>query len=226
VNIKLLRAGAGIPVNGCVLSVRRSSVYTLESDIKEVIMKQMTSIRRQSGVAMVLGFISLIPGALLYLSRPAQDLNPVRLLTERGFIIAAVIFTAIGFILLKEYLTGRSYPWAVTGASLFLIGTVLIITAESLSLSGGKSTQMLVVMYVVLALLVETVVGIAIILSDKLPALTGWATIAWNVAWILKIPSTQMDVYIPVLHQLMPLMIGCVLIFGRADKKAADQEML
>jgi len=64
-----------------------------------------TNIRQFSGGTMIMGFITLLPGALLYLTRSQTDMSPVRLMTERTFIMAAVIFTAIVLVLLKEYLT-------------------------------------------------------------------------------------------------------------------------
>ena len=53
-------------------------------------MNRMTSIPHLSGGSMVMGFIVLVPGALLYLSRPESGLSTARLVMERAFIMAAV----------------------------------------------------------------------------------------------------------------------------------------
>ncbi len=186
-------------------------------------MNRISSIRELSGGAMVLGFIIFVPGALFYLSRPIGA-SPARLVTERAFIMAAIIVTAIGLMLLKEYLTGSGHAWAAIGAYLYLFGAVLIVTAEALDLSGGGSTYGLAVMYVVLALLGQVAIGIAIAISDILPALLGWATIAWNATWLIILPlTTPQEMYFPVLHHAMPLAIGSVLIFGRGDQASAAQ---
>lgn len=186
-------------------------------------MNRVTSIRQLSGGAMVLGFIVLVPGALLYLTRTQSDLTPARLVTERAFIMAAVILTAIGLVLLKDHLHGLTgHAWAALGAYLYLFGAILIVTAEALELSGGESTSTLVVIYVVLALLGQVAVGIAIVHSDTLPNFLGWATIGWNVVWLIHLPwAKPSQVYVPVLHHLMPLVIGSVLLFGWRARPAA-----
>lgn len=77
-------------------------------------------------------------------------------------------------------------------------------------------------LYVVLALLGQAAVGIAIVRSETLPGALGWATTAWNVAWLLILFSaTRAEVYFPVLHHVMPLAIGSVLIFGGGDRETA-----
>lgn len=186
-------------------------------------MNRPAGIALLSGGALVLGFVVFVPGALLYVTRPQTDVSLARLVTERAFIVAAVVLTALGLLLLKEHLTSEpAHPWAVMGAYLYLFGAVLIVTAEALGLSGGESTYALVVMYVVLALLGQVAVGIAIVQSDTLSGLIGWATIAWNVTWLVILPlASPSDVYFPVLHHLMPLAIGCALIFGTGGEGAA-----
>jgi hypothetical protein len=185
-------------------------------------MNRPTQLRQLSGGAMVLGFIVLVPGALLYLTRP-QSASPARLVTERAFIMAAVVLTAMGLVLLKEYvIDSLAHAWAVIGAYLYLFGAILIVTAEALGLSGSESTHTLVVTYVVLALLGQVAVGIAIVHSDSLPSILGWATIVWNVIWLIHLPwARPSQVYIPVLHHLMPLAIGSALILAGRDSGAS-----
>lgn len=181
-----------------------------------------TSIPRLSGGAMVLGFVVLVPGALLYLTRPEADVSLARVVTERAFIMAAVILTAIGLVLLKEHLTaGPAHAWVLVGAHVYLFGAILIVTAEALGLSGMDASRALVVMYVVLALVGQVAVGIAIVRSGTLPGFLGWATIVWNVSWLIHLPfASPSQVYVPVLHHVMPLAIGIVLLFGGGERPA------
>ena len=99
---------------------------------------------------------------------------------------------------------------------------MLIVSAEALGLSRAEPAYSLVVTYVLLALLGQAAVGFAVVHSGTLPALLGWATIAWNLTWLIILPlATPSEVYFPGLHHLMPLVIGSVLIFDGSDKKAA-----
>jgi hypothetical protein len=42
----------------------------------------------------------------------------------------------------------------------------------------------------------------------------GWATIGWNLVWLLVLPlATPRDIYFPVLHHVMPLVMGIALLW-------------
>lgn len=172
---------------------------------------------------MVLSFAVMIPGALLYLSRPVTGSSITRLAVERGFIMAAIVLTALGLLLFSEYLivpTARA--WARIGAHLYLMGAVLVIANEGLALSHRGAAYSLEVMYVVLALLGEAAVGLAIVRSERLPPVLGWITIAWNLLWLVILPlSTPSEMYFPVLHHVMPLTIGIALLVDSGEPEAA-----
>lgn len=191
-------------------------------------MNRMTSIPNLSGASLVGGFAVLVPGALLYLTRPDTGLSSARLVTERALIMAAVVLTAVGFLLLKEHLAGTAArAWVLIGAYLYLFGAVLIVTAEALWLSGAEPGYALVVTYVVLALLAQAAVGLALVQSGTLPATVGWATVAWNLAWLIILPvTTPAEIYFPVLHHLMPLVIGStlILIVDGSNKKPIQKQ--
>lgn len=187
-------------------------------------MNRITSIPRLSGGSMILGFVTMVPGALLYLSRPETGLSFVRRAIERGLLMAAVVITAIGLLLFAEYLRGRSaHAWALIGAYLYLFGAVLIVGVEATWLSGGDSTYAVVVTYVMLAFLGQAAVGLAVVQSGTLPPSVGWATIAWNLTWLVVLPlTTPGEIYFPGLHHMMPLVIGIAMIGDGGEKSAAQ----
>ena len=114
------------------------------------------SIERAAGFVLVLGNAVLLPGLMMFLirggQRGGQPPTPAYHVWERSFIMAAVILTAIGFVLLD---------WQLETA-----------------------------------------------------AWIGWATILWNLAWLVLLPLiTPRDIYFPVLHHAMPLLIGIALLW-------------
>lgn len=170
-----------------------------------------------SAFSLILGFGVLMVGVFLFLSRPVDmSLAPAarRLILERGVIGLAAVLNAVELLLLSEHLASSSGgAWARTGAYVLLIGTILLLNAEALGLSQPANTCPLIVAYVYLALLGQAAVGLGITLSGELPAPLGWATFAWNLAWLAILPlATPGDVYFPVLHHLMPLAIGVSLL--------------
>lgn len=173
-------------------------------------MDRLADARVLSGGAMILAFVVLVPGALLYLSRPDGGSSLARLGVERGCIMAAVVLVAIGLLLLGESLTRpAARSWALIGAWLYAFGAVLILTNEALGLSRAGPAYTLEVVYVLLALLGQASVGVGIVLSGTLPPLLGWVTVAWNLFWLIILPlTTPSEMYFPVLHHLMPLAIG------------------
>jgi len=41
----------------------------------------------------------------------------------------------------------------------------------------------------------------------------GWVTILWNIAWLVVLTLfARRDIYFPVLHHVMPLVIGIALL--------------
>lgn len=173
-----------------------------------------------SAWSLILGFGVLMVGVSLFLSRPADmSLAPAaqRLILERSAIGLAAVLNAVGLLLLSEHMgSSGGGAWARTGAYALLIGTVLLLNAEALGLSHQANTYPLIVAYVCLALMGQAAVGLGIALSGELPTPLGWATFAWNMAWLAILPlATPGDMYYPVLHHLMPLVIGISLLATR-----------
>lgn len=140
-------------------------------------------------------------------------------------ILAAVAITAIGFVLLAEALQNTDgRVLAIVGATAYLFGGVLLAAAEALQLTlGYDKLYGLIVIYVVMAFLAQAVVGGALLQSGLVAAWIGWATILWNIAWLVALPMlSPRDIYFPILHHVMPLVIGIALLRGRRNCNEAE----
>lgn len=174
---------------------------------------------RTAGALMVFAVIPLAIGVFLFLSRNGVQggapRSPALFVWERGSILAAVVLTAIGLLLLEGTLhetNGRVL--ARLGASAYFFGAVLLVAAEAMQLPEGGASYPLIVIYVVLAFLGQAAIGGALLQSNVLPLWIGWTTIVWNLAWLVVLPvATPEDVYFPALHHLMPLLIGLPLLW-------------
>jgi hypothetical protein len=83
------------------------------------------------------------------------------------------------------------------------------------NLSSGNNTYPHIVLHVVLAFLAQAAFGAALIQTGLVPSWVGWATIIWNLAWLICLPVTSpRDIYFPVLHHVAPLVIGIALLRG------------
>ena len=177
------------------------------------------SIERAAGSFLVLGFVAFFVGALMFFIRGGlrggAPPSPAYFVWERSFIMAAVVLTAIGFVLLEGSLQNTDgRVLARTGATAYLFAGVLLVAAEALSLNlGFEKLYALIVIYVVLAFLAQAAIGGSLLQSSLLPAWIGWVTILWNMAWLVVLPVTRpRDIYFPVLHHVMPLVIGIALL--------------
>jgi hypothetical protein len=62
----------------------------------------------------------------------------------------------------------------------------------------------------------QALFGIAILRTGFLPAWVGWATVIWNLGWLVILPIARpRDIYYPWLHFVAPLIIGIMLLLGR-----------
>ena len=179
---------------------------------------QSWSIERAAGSFLVLGFAANLAGVLMFFIRGGTSggVTPshAHLVWERSFLMAAVVLTAIGLVLLEGHLQNTDgRVLARAGATAYLFGGILVVAAEALNLNPGQNTYALIVIYVVLALLAQAAIGSALLQSGLLPTWIGWVTILWNIAWLVVLPVTSpRDIYYPILHHLMPLLIGIALL--------------
>jgi hypothetical protein len=177
------------------------------------------SVNGVTGYVLIAGFVANLAGVLMFLFRGGlQGAAPPShnyFVWERSFIMASVVLTAIGLVLLEGYLQNTNgYVLARAGATAYLFGGVFVVAAEALSLNQGtQNLYPLIVIHVVLALLAQAVVGAALLQSGLLPAWVGWVAILWNVAFLVVLPATSpRDMYYPILHHIAPLVIGIALL--------------
>lgn len=180
---------------------------------------QNWSNERAAGIVLVLGSLAALPGLIMFWLRDGQSggqpPTSAYFVWERSFILAAVVITAIGFVLLAGALHNSSgRVLAIVGATTYLFGGVLLVTAEVLQPAlGYDKLYGLVVIYVVMAFLAQAALGVALLQSSVVAAWIGWATIVWNIAWLVALPMlSPSDIYFPILHHVMPLVIGIVLL--------------
>jgi hypothetical protein len=179
--------------------------------------KDLWSVERVAGVLLVLGFFVFLPGGVMFMlrggTRGGAPPTPVYFVWERTWVMAAVVVSTLGVVLLAAVLQstgGRAL--AAAGATAYLIAGILLVAAEALRLRmDGETVYPLVVVYVVLAFLSQAAAGGALLQSGTLPAWIGWATIVWNLTCLVLLPlATPKDIYFPVMHHVMPLVIGIV----------------
>ena len=180
--------------------------------------KDLLSEQFAAGWLLILGGIIFVPGGLLYTGRailkwPAAQ-SQGYLYLERGLVMAACIVAALGLVLLDRLLEAAGDgTLAPIGLAIFLIGTVLVLAAETFSLGRQEMVYAPIVAFVVLAFLGQALFGASILRSGLLPGWVGWVTILWNLAWLVILPIARpQDVYYPWLHYVAPLVIGIALL--------------
>lgn len=180
---------------------------------------QFWSIDHTTGLILVLSNIVLLPGLMMFWLRRGHKggapRSPAHYAWERAFIAAWVILTAVGFVLLEEMMrNGSGQILAVTGAAAYFFGSVLLAAAEILSPSVGYGKMYrLAAGYVVIAYLAQAVLGGAVLQSGLVAAWIGWASVVWNIGWlVILLLISREDIYFPILHSIMPLVVGAALL--------------
>ncbi len=175
--------------------------------------------QRATGALLVAAISPLAFGLYLFNSRNGVQggapRSPALFVWERGSILAAGVFTALGFVLLAATLQDTNGRVLVRlGASAYFFGAVLLTAAEAMRLQGGQSSYPLIVVYVVLAFLGQAAIGGALLQSDLLPRWIGWSTVIWNLGLlVILLMVIPWDIYYPIAHHLMPLLIGIPLLW-------------
>ena len=177
------------------------------------------SIESVAGLLLVLTIVATGPGFALFTLRRGHRGGPPRSHThwvvERSSILSGVVLLAIGFMLLESaFRNTDGFVLANIGASAYFFAGVLLVAAEALMLTlGYDKVYGLINIYVVMAFLAQAAIGGAIVLSELLPAWIGWMTVVWNLAWLLVLALfARRDMYFPILHYLMPVVIGIALL--------------
>ncbi len=176
------------------------------------------TLHRTAGILMIGAVIPLAFGVFLFLRRNGiqSNLHPGQavFIWERGSILAAVILTALGLTLLDAAIKDTTgHVMARLGAGAFFFGATVLVVAETMRMQDGETVYPLIVVYVVLAFLGQALIGGALLQSNLVPIWSGWAVVLWNLAWLVILTiTTPSDVYFPVLHHMMPFLIGVILL--------------
>jgi hypothetical protein len=178
-----------------------------------------SNFERTAGVLMILAVALFLPGGLMFWFRdgPQGAAPPSQLYyaIERGFIAAAVAASALGFVLLAGPFDATASRLLARAAIAVYAGAgILLVAAEALGLSlGHDKVGALIITSVVLAFLSQAALGYAGLQSGLMESWIGWATIGWNLVWLVVLPLvTPRDIYFPVLHHVMPFVIGLALV--------------
>jgi hypothetical protein len=170
---------------------------------------------------MIAAQVPMALGLSLFIGRNGAEggapQSPAHFVWERGGWLAAVFLTALGLILLEGTLQEtKGRVLARLGASAYFFGAVLVVVAEAMPLPRDQPSYPLIVIYVGLAFLSQAAVGVALLQSHMLPTWVGWITIVWNIGWLVALPMVSPDdLYYPILHHVMPLLIGIMLLLVR-----------
>jgi hypothetical protein len=179
---------------------------------------QGLSARTIAASLLVLSFVLFSFGGALYAGRAMWNWEiketSSHLIWERGFVIVAVLVTVLGLALLEDMLrTAGDSVLLRLGMVAYLFGAVVVVVAETAYIGKRDWIYPQVVVYVVLAFLAQAVFGVALLRTGVVAGWVGWATIIWNLAWLVVLPIiSRRDIYYPVLHHVAPLIIGIALL--------------
>ncbi|MBI5670416.1 MAG: hypothetical protein HZC41_20675 [Chloroflexi bacterium] len=181
---------------------------------------QGLSERTAAGSLLALSFVVFGFGGMLYFGRAIskwQIEEASHLIWERGFVVAAVLATVLGLVLLDDMLhaAGDSI-FARLGMAAYFFGAVVVVAAETAYLGKRDWLNPQIVLYVIMAFLAQASFGVSLLQTGLVAGWVGWVTIIWNLGWLLVMLIVRpRDIYYPVLHHVAPLIIGIALLTQR-----------
>lgn len=181
------------------------------------IVGQGLSVRTVGASLLASSFFVFLPAGILYSGRAFMNWQieaTSHLRWERGFVIAAIMATALGLGLLADMLRTAGEPvFSQIGMTAYLLGAAVILVAETAYLSHQEWHYPQVVTYIMLAFLAQAAFGIGLLQTNLVAAWVGWAAILWNLGFMLIMLIVRpRDIYYPVLHHVAPLIIGIALL--------------
>lgn len=185
-------------------------------NIKDLLSEQFVA-----GWMLILSGIVFLPGGVLYTGRAILkwrvSQSQAYLVWERGLVMASFMVAALGFVLLDRLLEAAGDRiLAPVGLAIFLIGTTLVLAAETFSLSRQETNYAPIVAFVLLAFIGQAVFGASILRTGLLTEWVGWVAIIWNLTWLIIMPIARpRDIYYPWLHFIAPLIVGIGLIIKK-----------
>lgn len=183
-----------------------------------MVAKGLLSEQMVAGWLLVLSGLIFVVGGILYTGRAiwkwpiGQTLR--YLVWERGFVIAALLVAVLGFTLLDRLLEAAGEEiLAPSALAILLIGAGIVIFGETYFISRQEWIYAPIVVFVILAFLAQAAFGAALLRTGLVPGWIGWATILWNLAWLIILPIARpQNMYYPWLHYVAPLIIGIALL--------------
>jgi hypothetical protein len=183
-----------------------------------MVVEGLISEQTVTGWLLIVSALIFLVGGMLYTGRaiwqwPAGQTHRY-LVWERGFVIAALLVAVLGFTILERLLEAAGDSiLAPSGLALLSLGAAVVLFAETFFVSRGEWIYAPTVVFVVLAFLAQAAFGAALLLTGLLPAWVGWATILWNLGWLVVLPVARpKDMYYPWLHYVAPLLVGIGLL--------------
>jgi hypothetical protein len=176
--------------------------------------------QRVAGTLLALSFVVCMVGVVMFSARDGTAGQPAPsfayFAVERGLFVGAVVIAALGLAALAA-LVGEVHGDVLVPARLaaatYAIATVVLLIGEASGLRSEHPPYVLIVAYVLLAFLAQAAFGALLARTGFLPAWIGWAAIVWNVGWLVVLPIiTPGDIYFPVLHHPIPLLVGIALL--------------
>lgn len=174
-----------------------------------------------AGWLLILSGLIFIVGGGLYWGRAIQKWQVGKdhryLLWERGFIITSLVVAVLGLNLLQGLLEAAGDRiLAPSGMALMLIGGSVILFSETFFISRQEWVYAPTVTFVVLAFLAQALFGASLLRTGLLSPWIGWATISWNLGWLVILPIARpKDIYYPWLHYTALVLIGIALLMKR-----------
>ena len=174
--------------------------------------------RELAAILLIAGALVFVVGGILFTGRAMWKWpigqTPVYLRWERGLVVAALLVSVLGLVLLEQLLRAAGdSTLALLALVTYLIGATVLIAAEMTYLHNREWVYPQVVLYVVLAFLAQAAFGVALLQASLVAPWVGWFTIGWNLILlgVLAIASPR-NMYFPALHHVAPLLIGIALL--------------
>ncbi|MCC6616311.1 MAG: hypothetical protein IT320_22755 [Anaerolineae bacterium] len=177
--------------------------------------------RETAAILLIACFPIFVVGGILFTGRAIWKWpigqTPAYLRWERGFVVAALLVNLLGLALLEDMLRTAGEPILSRMALVtYALGAAVVLVAEMTYLHNREWIYPQIVLHVVLAFLAQAVLGAALLQTGLVAAWAGWATILWNLGWLVVLTlASPRNMYFPVLHHVAPLIIGIALLAGR-----------
>lgn len=183
--------------------------------------RPLLDIARVAGIALLLAFLTMSAGGILWSTAAGStgggsSRGTARHVWERGLLMAAIVLTAVGLLLLARHLRGTGGVSVVlVGAAVYAAAGVLGLVHEAGNVSSGfEAASWVLPVYVVGAFIGQATVGLGLAQESASSAAIGWVVLAWNLGWLVILPIfSPADLYFPVLHHLVLPGIAIPLLF-------------